>query len=454
MSLPEFSTTEQRIAHYRALGFHSILAQFTDIHGVAKGKLVPIEHWQSLIDTGAGFAGPSIWGTGLPRYGANSEYYGKLISDCQHILPGINGVLHIVCDGYAGGAPLETCSRQMLKRVLKTLEARGWTLNVGIEPEFFLLKRDANNQWQVADERDTLAKPSYDLKSILRNYPFLNDLRVALEAVNFKLLQMDHEDAPGQYEVNYVYADALQAADDYMRFKMTAHAIAEKHGMTFSCMPKPFADVPGSGLHFHLSITDENGKAIFADKRDTLGLSSYGYQFTAGLLKHADALAALCAPTTNSYKRLAVSESASGTTWSPVWKSYGNNNRTTLVRVVDGRLEWRMPDPACNVYAAIAGVCAAGLLGITQQYAAPPAFNVDLYELTDEQRAAQQLERLPESLDEALNAFERDEALRKAVGLDFCSEYLKIKRLDCAAFAKQPIAMQANWELERYADFF
>jgi glutamine synthetase len=444
------TTAEQTIAALQAQGVHTVLAQFTDMHGVAKGKLVPLEHLQSLVDTGAGFAGPSIWGTGLPRHGKNSEYYGRVILNSARILSTIPGVVHLVCDGYAGKLPLPTCSRQMLKQVLKQLDSRGWTLNVGIEPEFFLLKRDAQNKWQVADEHDTLDKPSYDLKSLHRNYGFLDELRSTLQALQFKLLQTDHEDAPGQYEVNYAYADALNAADDYMRFKMAAHAVAQKHGMMFSCMPKPLPHAPGSGLHFHLSLTDAHGKAIFSNATDTLGLSKQGYQFTAGLLKHADALAALCAPTTNSYKRLAVSQSASGTTWSPVWKSYGDNNRTTLVRTVDGRLEWRMPDPACNVYAAIAGVCAAGLMGIDNNYAVPAAFNGDLYELSEAERNTLGMQRLPESLSAALDALQGDVALRDAVGAEFCEQYLQVKRLDCAA----PHSGEADWELQRYADFF
>ncbi len=443
-------TPEQTVAALQAQGIHTVLAQFTDIHGIAKGKLVPLEHWQSLVNTGAGFAGPSIWGTGLPRYGKKSEYYGKVIPSSARILSAMPGVVHAVCDGFAGKEPLATCSRQMLKRVLTQLDARGWTLNVGIEPEFFLLKRDTQNKWQVADEHDNLDKPSYDLKSIYRNFAFLDEMRATLQALQFKVMQIDHEDAPGQYEVNYEYADALNAADDYMRFKMAAHAVAQKHGTTFSCMPKPLPNAPGSGLHFHLSITDKNGKAIFSNTSDALGLSQEGYQFTAGLLKHADALAALCAPTTNSYKRLAVSKSASGTTWSPVWKSYGDNNRTTLVRTVDGRLEWRMPDPACNVYAAIAGVCAAGLLGMDKNYAVPAAFNGDLYELSDAERDNLGMQRLPTSLDKALDALHSDVALREAVGVEFCEEYLKVKRLDCA----DPLSGDAHWELQRYADMF
>lgn len=444
---------EELIKHYKAKGVTTILAQFADIHGVAKGKLVPLEHLQSLVEVGAGFAGPSIWGTGQPRHGAKSEYYGKVILNSAQILTVNPHILYMVCDGYAGGEPLATCSRQTLKRVLAKLDQRGWTLNVGIEPEFFLLERDAQGRLSV-DPADKLDKPSYDLKSIFRRLPVLDELRAQLQSLDFDITQMDHEDARGQYEINYVYSDALQAADRYMLFKMTAHAVAEKHGLVFSCMPKPLVDSPGSGLHFHLSINDKDGKAVFSSRQDALGLSRQAYQFTAGLLKHADALAALCAPTTNSYRRLAVSDSLSGTTWSPVWKSYGDNNRTTLVRVVDSRLEWRMPDPSCNVYAAIAGVCAAGLMGIEHEYASPSACHEDLYEMTEREREGRGYERLPGSLGAALNALEADTALKAAVGEAFCEQYLKVKRLDSAEHAKLSPQTQLDWELSRYADFF
>jgi glutamine synthetase len=435
---------------WRSRGLHSVLAQFTDIHGVAKGKLVPLEHLQSLVDVGAGFSGPSIWGTGLPRHGARSEYCGRVIPESGRLLPWMSGIVHMVCDGYAGGEPLASCSRQTLKRVLRALEARGWTLHVGIEPEFFLLKRDAQGRYTIADADDTLHKPSYDLKAIGRNLGFIDELRRTLEALGFELTQIDHEDANGQYELNYRYGAALEAADRYMLFKMAAHAVAERHGLIFSCMPKPFANAPGSGLHFHLSITDAQGKAVFADAADAMGLSREGYRFIAGLLHHADALAALCAPTVNSYKRLAAGESLSGTTWAPVWKSYGANNRTTLVRTVDGRLEWRLPDPACNVYAAIAAVCAAGMAGIGGAYEAPVPCNVDLYELDDATRQSLGAQRLPSNLGEALAALRGDEPLRAAVGHDFCDEFLRVKTLEWNAFQHQV----SDWELRRYADYF
>ncbi|MFY8042851.1 MAG: type III glutamate--ammonia ligase, partial [Rhodoferax sp.] len=217
----------ETIAALKAQGVHSILTQFCDIHGVAKGKLVPLGNLQEWVESGAGFAGPSIWGTGLPRYGARSEYYGRVQMHSLRALPFMPGVAHAVCDGYAGGQALETCSRQVLQHALRRIEARGWTLWVGIEPEFFLLKK-VDGHWQVADPDDRLDKPSYDLKSIHRNAEFLEDMRQALVALGFDLQQIDHEDACGQYEINYRFDDALAAADRYMLFKLTAHAVAEK----------------------------------------------------------------------------------------------------------------------------------------------------------------------------------------------------------------------------------
>ena len=439
---------ERTIATLREQGIHSILAQFTDIHGVAKGKLVPLGNLQEWVDVGAGFAGPSIAGTGLGRFGPRSEYYGRVQPASLRVLPFMPGVAHAVCDGYAGGEPLETCSRQLLQQQLRRLKVRGWTLWVGIEPESFLLRRDEGGRWQVADGQDQLAKPSYDLKSIHRNRGFIDDMRRTLTELGFELQQIDHEDAMGQYEINYRFDDALSAADRYMLFKVTAHAVAEQHGMTFSCMPKPMASAPGSGLHFHLSITDAQGRAVFADPAGALGIGQLGHQFIAGLLHHADALCALCAPTINSYKRLASSDSASGTTWSPVWKAYGDNNRTCVVRTVAGRLEWRLPDPSCNVYAAIAATLAAGLNGVDQAMPAPRACNEDLY-MARAQGCAMP-PRLPRDLASALDALCADKSLIAALGPAFCDEFLKLKRQEWDEFH----ASISEWEFQRYASLY
>ncbi len=442
------NTYDQIISSFEAQGIHSILTQFCDLHGVAKGKLVPIDNLPEWVDQGAGFAGPSIWGTGLGRYGARSEYYGRVQIDSLRALPFMPGVVHAVCDGYAGGQPLATCSRQLLKSQLAKLKAKGLTLWVGIEPEFFLLKQDANGQWGRADAQDKLDKPSYDLKAIYRNREFLEDMRHSLTALGFELQQMDHEDACGQYEINYRFDEALAAADRYMLFKMTAHAVAQRHGSLFSCMPKPFADAPGSGLHFHISLTDANGKAVFHEPNDPLQLSHDAYRFTAGLLHHADALSAICAPTVNSFKRLACSHSASGTTWSPVWKAFGDNNRTCVVRTVAGRLEWRLPDPSCNVYAAIAATLAAGLDGMERQLHAPMPCDEDLYERFASGQSMP--DRLPRDLGLALDALAANQPLMDALGTEFCDQFLKLKRQEWDSYSQSVSA----WEFLRYADQF
>lgn len=442
------SSLEQRMATLRERGIHSVMATFTDLHGVPKGKLLPLEALPDAVATGAGFAGPSIWGTGLPRMGPRSEYHGRVVPESLRPLPWLPGVAHAVCDGFAGGQPLDTCSRQVLRRQVARLRERGWTLHVGIEPEFFLLRRGADGRWQVADDQDRLDKPSYDLKAIVRHHGFLDDMRRHLTALGFELQQMDHEDATGQYEINYRHDDALAAADRYQLFKLTAHAVAAQHGMVFSAMPKPLAQAPGSGLHFHLSLSDEAGQAVMADATGPMGLSVTGLRFAAGLLAHGDALAALCAPTVNSYKRLAVSESASGTTWSPVWKSIGDNNRTCLLRAVAGRMEWRLPDAACNVYAALAAVLAAGLDGIDLELPAPEAEEADLYQ---RHAAGEPMPpRLPRDLHEACAALRADALLRDDVGARFCDQFLTLKQAEWDAYAQQV----SDWELERYADGF
>jgi len=274
-------------------------------------------------------------------------------------------------------------------------------------------------------------------------------MRQTLVALGFQLEQIDHEDATGQYEINYRFDDALAAADRYMLFKLAAHAVAQKHGLHFSCMPKPLAHAPGSGLHMHLSITDAQGKPIFAQSADPLGLSPQGYSFVAGLLHHADALAALCAPTVNSYKRLAASHSASGTTWAPVWKAYGDNNRSCLVRTVAGCVEWRLPDPSCNVYAAMAATLIAGLDGLDQQLPAPEPCSVDLYEQRGQSLGCMPAS-LPRDLWSALVALQADTVLRHSLGDAFCQQFLALKTAEWEAYAGHV----STWELEHYADGF
>jgi glutamine synthetase len=435
----------------RAAGVHTLLVQFTDLHGVAKGKLVPVQHLDDVLRTGAGFAGPSIWGTGLARTGARSEYCARGDATTLQPLPWMPGVARLVGDGFVDGAPFDACPRQVLRRAVGRLDARGWQLRTGIEPEFFLLKRTADGgtgRFAPADDLDRLDKPSYDLKSLPRQAAFLHELRQALEAAGLDVLQLDHEDAHGQYEVNFAFQGALASADHLMLFKLAAHALAEARGMVFSMMPKPFADQPGSGLHFHVSLW-QGGHALFADAGPEL-LSPLGRQFVAGVLAHAAALCAVAAPIVNSYKRLTVGKSLSGTTWAPAYVAHGPNNRTALVRTLPGRFEWRLPDASANPYLATAALIAAGLDGIDRGLDPGPDCADDLFALSPAEIGARGIGLLPQSLAEALDALEADAVVRGALGETLAGEFLRLKRAEWTSFARHV----SPWELQRYADFF
>ncbi len=437
---------------------HTLLVQFTDLHGVAKGKLVPLAHLDDVLAIGAGFSGPSIAGTGLPRTGPRAEYMARGAASTAHALPWLPGVARIVGDGFVGGEPFDACPRQVLKRAVARLAEQHWSLHVGIEPEFFLL-REVDGRWLPADEGDRLSKPSYDLKSLSRQMPFLRELHEALEACGLDVLQLDHEDAHGQYEVNFAFTDALATADHVMLFKLAAQAIAERHGLVFSMMPKPFANQPGSGMHCHVSLWEgekDSARNIFvphcADGSIDAGrtLSTIGRHFIAGLLAHAPALTALAAPTVNSYKRLTVGESLSGTTWAPAYVAHGPNNRTALVRTLHGRFEWRAPDASANPYLLLAGMIAAGLDGIERQLDPGPDCEDDLFELSLAQIGERGIALLPQSLAEAVAALEADATVCGALGDTLAREFIAIKREEHAAYSRHV----SDWELRRYVTAF
>jgi glutamine synthetase len=429
-----------------AEGVHTLLVQFTDMHGVAKGKLVPLTHLIDVLDIGAGFAGPSIWGTGLGRSGLRSEYYARGDATTLCALPWMPGIARIVGEGFVDGLPFDACPRQVLRRATTRLAERGWTMQTGIEPEFFLLRREGD-RWLPVDDLDRLDKPSYDLKSLVRQVPFLQALNEALTGCGLDVLQLDHEDAHGQFEVNFRNDEALRSADHLMLFKLAAHSIAERHGMVFSMMPKPFANQPGSGMHFHASLWQ--GDVCVFDAPDQ-NLSALGRQFIAGVLHHSAALCALAAPTVNSYKRLLVSETLSGTSWAPASIAHGPNNRTALVRTLRGRFEWRLPDAAANPYLATAGLIAAGLDGIDRQLDPGADCTDDLFQLPLAELRARGIAQLPQSLSEALDALEGNAVIRAALGDTLHREFIKLKRAESHEHARHI----GDWELARYAAAF
>lgn len=434
-----------------AQGVHTVLAQFTDVHGVAKGKYVPLSKLPELIETGAGFAGPSIWGTALPRTGVRAEYYARADPERIQPMPWMPGYARAVCSGYVDGQPFDACPRQVLQRATARLTQRGWTLKTGIEPEFFLLKHEAG-QWRPADDADRLDKPSYDLKSLPRQAGFLHALHDALARCGLDVLQLDHEDAHGQYEVNFAFDDALASADHLMLFKLAAHALAEERGMVFSMMPKPFANQPGSGLHFHVSLWDSSGHCVFAPahRGGPEMLSPLGRQFLAGVLAHSPALCALAAPTVNSYKRLVVGESLSGTSWAPAYIAHGPNNRTATLRTLPGRFEWRLPDASANPYLATAALIAAGLDGIDRDLDPGSDCSEDLFKLSLSEIRERGYGLLPQSLEQAVDALEADDVVLGALGDTLAREFVRLKRMEWVEFARHV----SGWELQRYAAAF
>ncbi|MFK4752817.1 MULTISPECIES: type III glutamate--ammonia ligase [Oceanospirillaceae] len=427
-----------------------VLAQFVDIHGVAKTKSVPANCLMDVVEKGAGFAGFAVWGMGMEPHGPDFLARGDLAS--LTTVPWQPGYARIACDGYVNNQPHPYDSRVVLKNQLKRLDDKGWTLNTGLEPEFSLFKRNADGTLGPVDDTDNLDKPCYDYKGLSRSREFLETLVESLQQVGMDVYQIDHEDANGQFEINYTYSDALTSADRFTLVRMAAGEIANDLGMVCSFMPKPASDRTGNGMHFHLSICDESGKNLFGDDSDKqgMGLSKMAYHFTAGLLLHAKALCAIAAPTVNSYKRLVVGGSASGATWAPAYICYGDNNRSAMVRVPYGRLEFRLPDSGCNPYLVHAALIAAGMDGIERELEAGDPMNINLYALSQQEREEQGIEILPQTLGEAIAELEKDTVLTDAIGKEVMGEFIKLKKDEWIDYCRHV----SDWEVKRYGEFF
>jgi len=427
-----------------------ILAQFVDIHGSAKAKAVPAEHLEMVLTDGAGFAGFALWGFGMGPHGPDYMAVGDLSTLMP--IPWMPGFARLATYGHVHGKPYPYDSRVALKAQLDKLAAQGMTLYTGIEPEFMLLKRRADSSLGPCDATDNLEKPCYDYKGLARSADFIDRLVSALRQVGLDVYQIDHEDANGQFEVNFTYSEALTTADRYIFFKMAASEIAHQMGMIATFMPKPFANRTGTGAHFHISLGDATVTNLFHDPQDRrgLGLSALGYHFLAGLMAHARGLTALCAPSVNSYKRLVVGRALSGATWAPAYITYGDNNRTCFVRIPYGRLELRLPDGSCNPYLATIGILAAGLDGVAHHLEPGEPNNTNLYEWSQAQLTEARIGILPQNLNESLDALEADTVLCEALGTELAEEFLRLKRMEWVEYQRHVSA----WEVERYLDFF
>jgi glutamine synthetase len=425
-----------------------ILAQFVDIHGSAKTKAVPASHFEDILTTGAGFAGFAVWGFGMNP--SSHDYLAVGDLSTLSLVPWMPGFARIVCNGHVDGQPYPYDARVILLNQLEKLKVQGLTLYTGLEPEFALLKKDESGRLHPFDATDTLDKPCYDYKGLSRSAPFLEKLVSSLQAVDFDVYQIDHEDANGQFEINYTYTDCLTSCDRYIFFKMAASEIAKQFGMVCTFMPKPFSNRTGSGMHIHMSLSDGQ-QNLFSDDRDRrgLGLSKLAYHFLAGLLAHAPALTAICAPTVNSYKRLVVGRALSGATWAPAYISYGDNNRSSMVRIPGGRLEFRLTDSSCNPYLATAVALAAGLDGVAKQLDPGEPQNLNLYDLSLEELAQKGICTLPQNLNEAIAALETDQVITDALGV-LATEFIDLKRMEWVEYMRHV----SDWEVERYLEMF
>lgn len=448
---PIFKTATDAMAFLRQHHVHYVLAQFVDIHGVAKTKSVPVSHFQDILEEGAGFAGFALWGFGMQPHDPDYMARGEL--ETLSLMPWQPGYARIVCTGYVNNQPYPFDTRWILTQQMKRLAERGWTLNTGLEPEFMLLARKPDGTVCSADETDTLDKPCYDYKGLSRSRVFLERLVASLQQAGIDVYQIDHEDSNGQFEVNFRYSDAVTTADRMIFIRMAAGEIARELKTICTFMPKPTSNRTGSGMHVHLSIAPLEGSGnFFSDEgdRNKLGLSKLAYKFLGGLLKHAAALAALCAPTVNSYKRLVVGRSLSGATWAPAYVSYGDNNRTSMVRVPKGRLELRLTDSSCNPYLATAAIIAAGLDGIDNDVDPGAPHNFNHYTTSAEELTRLGIGVLPQTLHEAIVALEQDSLFSKTLGEEFIQEFITIKRMEWVEYQRHV----SDWEVDRYLQYF
>ncbi|HTL88391.1 MAG TPA: type III glutamate--ammonia ligase, partial [Leptolyngbya sp.] len=348
----------------QAQGIRYFLISFTDLFGVQRSKLVPAESIDQMAVSGAGFAGFAAW---LDMTPADPDILAIPDADCLIQLPWQPEVGWLPADLHTiTGEPLEQAPRIVLKRVLQQAQDLGYRSRTGVECEFFLLNAAGE---QVSDLRDRQSKPCYDQQSLMRRYEIIREICDAMLKLGWGAYQNDHEDGNGQFEMNWMYADALVTADRQAFFKYMVKAIAEKHGFQATFMPKPFAHLTGNGCHTHLSVWDNAGKEnLFYDPQGELGLSQLGYHFIAGVLHSAEALCAIVNPTVNSYKRINAPVTLSGATWSPNTASYSGNNRTHTIRIPEaGRFEFRLADGAANPYLLPAALIATGLDGIVQK---------------------------------------------------------------------------------------
>jgi glutamine synthetase len=447
------------LAAYQAklvkMGVRYCLGAYVDIHGVPKGKFVPVTHFEHFARGSELYTGYALDGLGQ----APNEDEIASVPDLERMVqvPWRPELAWFPADNHFHGQPYPLNTRVLLKKVLAEAAKLGFGFHLGIECEVYFLRQDEQGRLVVPNADDKLEKPCYDVKGLLDAFPLIDELVTTMNGLGWDVYSFDHEDGNSQFEFDFNYADGLTMSDRYIFFRAMAKAIAQKHGLLATFMPKPFANKTGNGAHFNMSLYDrETRKNLFAtapsDDPRGLGLSPLAYSFIAGIVRHGRSLCAALAPTVNSYKRLIRRGAMSYYSWAPVFSSFGSNNRTNSIRVPmnGGRAECRNADSSCNPYLAAALLLAAGLEGVRQNLDPGRAHEENLYELSPDELTKAGVTELPRTLGEAVAAFEADPFIEATLGSELTAEFVRYKRGEWEQYHQTV----SQWEIDRYAKLF
>ncbi|MDB2564936.1 type III glutamate--ammonia ligase [Alphaproteobacteria bacterium] len=422
-------------------GVKYFFVSFVDLFGVLRSKLVPATAIDEIQSEGAGFAGFATW---LDMSPADSDMFGIPDGDSVIQLPWNKEIAWVASDLYMDGKPVEASPRVALKAQIAKANKLGMYMKSGVECEYFLVNSDGT---ALSDPKDTQEKPCYDSSALMRRYDVITEICDSMISMGWKPYQNDHEDANGQFEMNWDFSDCLQTADRHAFFKFMTKTIAEKHGLRATFMPKPFTNLTGNGCHSHISVWDKTGKKnLFLDKKDELGLSKTGYHFLGGIVNSADKMAAIFNPTVNSYKRINGSVTLSGATWSPSSITWAGNNRTHMVRVPGpGRFELRLMDGASNPYLLQAGSLMLGLDGVMNKRDPGKRLDINMY---TEGHKAGKVKKLPLNLLDSIRIFDSSKVIREGFGNQFVDSYVKLKNKEWESYSRDLSQWERNTTLD------
>ena len=426
-------------------GVKYFMISYTDLFGGQRAKLVPASAIAGMVDDGAGFAG---FATHLDMTPAHPDMLAVPDPETVIQLPWKPEVAWVAANCIMEDEEVAQAPRNVLRRLISEAATEGLRVKTGVEAEFFLLTPDGS---QISDSADTAAKPCYDQQAVMRRYDVIAEVCDYMLDLGWGPYQNDHEDANGQFEMNWDFDDALVTADRHSFFKFMVKSVAEKHGLRATFMPKPIEGLTGNGCHAHISVWDTAGKTnVFAGNAGgqigEVGLSEKGGHFLGGIMKHAGALAAITNPTVNSYKRINAPRTLSGATWAPNTVTWTGNNRTHMVRVPGpGRFELRLPDGAANPYLLQAVIIAAGLSGIRSKADPGPRHDIDMYA---EGHTVKDAPRLPLNMLDAIRALDEDTGLKSALGEEFSKSYIKMKHQEWNSF----VSHFSQWEKDNTLD--